>query len=120
MVDALTKRTGDLPEVGDARLNNMKQVFLKPQNLPKQLHLFVDRLPAQGHPSIPDLMIKAYVTDPLRRKILVAIRKHCGFGDISIPECMPEDGKIQYRGSLDVPENDTLHLQLITAYHDSA
>jgi len=71
--DALTRRPGDLPEGGDERLKNMEQVVLKPQNLRKQLHLLADSPPAQGRPSISDLMTQASVTHPLPGKILEAV-----------------------------------------------
>jgi len=57
--DELTRRPGDLPEGGDERLKNMEQAVLKPQNQPKELPLLGENTPAQGRPSIIDLMSEA-------------------------------------------------------------
>ena len=37
--DALTRRSGDLPEEGDERLQHMERAVLKAANLPQELHL---------------------------------------------------------------------------------
>jgi len=84
--DALTRRPGDLPEGGDERLKHMKQMVLKPQNLPEQLRLLADCPPIQGRPSISGLMIKAYVTDPLPGKIQEPMQTTSGSQGITIAE----------------------------------
>jgi len=118
--DALTRRPGDLPEGGDERLNNMEQVVLKPQNVPEQLHLLEDSPPTQGHPSIPDLIIKAYETDPQPGRILEAIRTKCGIQEITIADCIQNGGRIRYGGNPYVPDSDELHLRIIQEHHDTA
>jgi len=102
------------------RLKNMEQVVLKPQNLPKELLLLADSPPAQGHPSIPDLMTEAYATDPVQGKILEAIRTNGSLKDITTEECTEQDGKDKYRGKHYVPESDQLRLRLIQEHHDTA
>ena len=82
----MTRRPGDLPEGGDEGLKNMKQMVLKPQNLPEQLRLLADFPPIQGRPSISDLMIKPYETDPLPGTILEPIRTTSGSQGITIAE----------------------------------
>jgi len=72
---------------GDERLNNMEQVVLKLQNLPRELRLLVGSPPTQGRPSISDLMTEAHETDPLPGKILEAIRTDGSLKDITIAEC---------------------------------
>jgi len=71
----LTRRPGDLPEGGDERLKNMEQVVLKPHNLPEQLRISANDMPEQDFPSINDLFTRAYMDDPLPKKILEAIRR---------------------------------------------
>jgi len=64
-LDAFTRRPGDRPDQGDERLKNMEQMVPKLQNLPERLLLLVDSLPAQGRPSISNLITKAYIAVPL-------------------------------------------------------
>ena len=72
-MDALTRRPGDLPEGGDERLNNMKQLVLKPQNLLEQLSLLVDSPPVEGCYIISNIFTEPGVIDPLPAKILETI-----------------------------------------------
>jgi hypothetical protein len=53
--DALRRRPGHLPEGGDERLKNMKQVVLKLHNLPEQLRILADEIPKRESPLIADL-----------------------------------------------------------------
>ena len=118
--DALTRRPGDLPEEGDERLKNMEQVVLKPHNLPEQLRILAsDTLEGQV-PSISDLFTQAYKDDPLPNKILEAIRQGGSLSDITIAECMEQEGRVWYRGKCYVPEGDQLRLRLIQEHHDTA
>ena len=118
--DALTRRPGDLPERGDERLNDMEKVVLKPQNLPKQLRLLADSPPAQGCPSITDLMTEAYKTDPLPGKILEAIRTKNGLQQITIADCIADGGRIRYRGIESIPESNELRVHILQKHHDTA
>jgi len=116
----LTSRPGDFPEGGDARLQNMEHVVLKPQNLREQLHLFPDSPPAQGCPSISDLMMEAEDTDPPPGKILEAIRMKNGLHETTIEECIENEGQIKYRANLYVPGSDELRLRVIQEHHVTA
>jgi len=98
----------------------MERVVVKLQNVPEQLHLLADSPPTQGHPSIPDLIIKAYETDPQPGRILEAIRTKCGIREIAIAECIENGGRIRYRGNPYVPDSDELHLRIIQEHHDMA
>jgi len=73
--DALTRRPGDLPEGGDERLKDMEQVVLKSHNLPEQLRISPNDLPAQEVPLISDCFAQPCVNDPWVNKILEAIRQ---------------------------------------------
>jgi len=98
----------------------MEQVLLKPQNLPEQLRLLADRPPTQGCPSIPDLLTKAYQTDPLPGKLLEGIRMNSGLQELTVVECTEENGRLSYRGNLYVPDNDELCLSIIQNDRDTA
>jgi len=95
--DALKRRPADPPEGGDERLETMQQVNLKLQSVPEHLPLWVDSPPAHGRPSISDFMTNAYETDPLPEKILKAIETKCGLQEITVAECIEEEGSIRYR-----------------------
>jgi len=118
-VDASTRMPGDLPEGEDETVEKKEQVVLKPQNVPEQLRLLVDSTPAWGHPSVSNLMSKAYQTDPLPGKILEAIRTNSGLQEATVAECTEEHGRVRYRGSLYVPDNAELHLRIIQGHHDT-
>jgi len=92
--DALTRRPGDLPEGGDERLKNMKQVVLKPYNLPEQLRISANDMPEQDVPSIPDLFIQSYSDDPLPNRILEAIKQGGSLKDITVAECTEQEGQV--------------------------
>ena len=68
----------------------------KPQNLPGELRVLAHSPPAQGRPSIPDLMTEAYETDPLPGKILKAVSTNGSLKDTTIAECTEQDERIQY------------------------
>jgi len=120
-VDALIRRLEDLPEGRDERLNTMEQVVLKTQNLPEHLGLLADSPPDQGRPSISDVMTEPNETsDPLLGKILEAIRMKNGLQEITIAECIEDEGWIGYRGKLYVPDSDELCLINVQEHHDTA
>jgi len=98
----------------------MEQVVLKQENLPEQLRLLADSPPALGRPSISDFMIKEYGTDLLPGRILEAIRMRSGLEEITIAECIEEEGLISYRGSLCALDDDELHLGIIEEHYDTA
>jgi len=95
-------------------------VVLTLQILPEQLRLWADSLPTQGCPSISNRMTKASEIDPLQGKILEAIRMNSGLQEITIAECIEEEGWIWSRGNIYVLEDDELRLRIIQNNHDIA
>jgi len=118
--DAVTRRPGDLLQGGDGKLKNMEQAVLKPQNLLKQMGLWADRPAIQGRASISDLMTEENGTEPQPGKILEAIRTRNCLQAITIPECIEDDGRMRYKGNLNLPDSDKLHLRNIQEHHDTA
>src|SRR6266705_2778758 len=61
--DALTRRSGDLPEGGDERLQHMEQTVLKPKNLSAELEklrlaaTWLDSIPGRPPPRLPIINI---------------------------------------------------------------
>jgi len=98
--DALTRRPGDLPKVRDERLKNMEQVVLKAQNVLKELCLMVNSPPAQGRPSISNLMTEGYEMDPLSGEISESIGSNSSLKEITIIECTDYNGKFSIEGSV--------------------
>jgi hypothetical protein len=72
--DALTRRSGDLPEEGDERHLANQQAVLKPENLPDNLRLLADIPPKSGRFPLEDFFKHAYDTDPFPRKVLQMLR----------------------------------------------
>jgi hypothetical protein len=73
-VDVLTRRLGDLPEGGDERLKNMELVVFKTPNIVIQLSLMAEGPLVHDPSAISALFNQAFVTDPLRGRILEAIQ----------------------------------------------
>jgi len=117
--DALTRRPGYHPEGGDERFEIVEQVVPKPQNLPKQLHLLADSPPAQGRPSVSDLMTEPYVADPQPGTILEAIQTKNGLHEIAIAECIEVEGRMRYRGNIYIADSDELRVCIIQKHHDT-
>ena len=114
------RRPGDLPEGGDERMKNMEQVVLKPHHLPEQLYILANDLPVQEQPLLFDLFNQAYQVDPLPEKILKAIREGGSLNEMTVAECVEEDGQVLYREKHYVPEGNELRLRLIQEHHDTA
>ena len=128
--DALTRRSGDLPEEGGDSYQNQTSV-LKPHNLgpeviptePESLHklqLLADNLPAEGHDQLRDLFDQAYKADKMSTQVLQALlrgdRRHL---EITLAECENRNGMLYYRGHQFVPNHDELHLHLMRCHHNS-
>jgi hypothetical protein len=92
--DALTSRSGDLPEGGDERLKHMEQVVLKPYNLPEQLRISANEIPWQEVPSISDLFAQACEKDPLVNEILQAIRQGESLREMTVAECTEQERQV--------------------------
>ena len=111
--DALMRRPGDLPEGGDERLKNIERVILKPHNLPEQLRIEANGSPGQEASSVSDLSAQAYMDNPLCNMILKAIRQGDCLKEITVGECMEQEGQVWYRGKRYVAEGDQSQLRLI-------
>jgi hypothetical protein len=98
----------------------MEQVVLKPHNLPEQLRVSANDVPRQEVPLISELFAQAYMDDPLRNKMVEAIRQGGSLKDITVAECTEQEGKVWYRAKCYVPEGDQLRLRLIQEHHDTA
>jgi hypothetical protein len=116
----LIRSLGDLPEGRDARLNNMKRVILKLQNIREQLCLFGDSPPVQGHPLISDLFDRAYEDDLLPGKILEAIPTNGSLKECTVAEYMKQGGQIWYQGMECVPKFDLVWLRLLQDHDNTA
>jgi hypothetical protein len=71
--DALTHRSGDLPQGGDERLTKQHKAVLKPQNLPDNLHLLVDTLPGNGQLPLDQDISEATKMDAFAQNILTML-----------------------------------------------
>ena len=83
--DALTRRSGDLPEEGDNSYKNQTSV-LKPHNLRPgviptkleslhELQLLADNLPAVEHDPLQDLFNQAYKVDKMPTQVLQVLQQ---------------------------------------------
>jgi hypothetical protein len=115
--DALPRRPGDLPEGGDERLKSMKQVILKPENLPKQLQILENEMEAKR--TIQQPLKEPSERDELVGEILGAVREGRSVREITIEECSAEDGQLYSRGKRYVPEDIQLRRWLIEEYHNT-
>jgi hypothetical protein len=115
--DALTRRPGDLPEGGDERLKTMEQVVLKPENLPEQLRILANDL-KEIRP-IQEQLGNAVREDDFVQRVLAAVRKGTSMKEITVAECLEQDGRLFYRGKQYVPEVSELQLRLIKEHHDT-
>jgi hypothetical protein len=71
--DALTHRSGDLPQGGDECLTEQHKAVLKPQNLPDNLHLLADTLPGNGQLPLDQDISEATKTDAFAQNILTML-----------------------------------------------
>jgi len=115
--DALTRRPGDLPEVGDERLKTMEQVVLKPENLPEQLRILANN--PRKECSVQEQLEEASKQGGLTGRILDAVRQGTSMRDITVEECSEEGGQLYYRGRRYVPEDPELQLRLVQEHHDT-
>ncbi|KAH0610938.1 uncharacterized protein H6S33_011365 [Morchella sextelata] len=121
--DALTRRSGDLPKEGDERLTHQSQVILKRKNLDTKLSLFAGSLSnesAEGASTVEELFSKAYQVDSFPNKILTMLRNGVRHSNkVSLAECTEHNnGRLLYRGTLYVPDDNHLQLRLLKEDHD--
>lgn len=121
--DALTRRSGDLPEERDERLTHQSQTMLKKENLDPKLSLLSGSLtnePAVLDDPLIKLMTKAYEADPFPIKILnMLANKVQQSKEISLGECTNQRDWLYYRNSIYVPDYPPLKLFILQNHHDS-
>lgn len=121
--DALTRRSGDLSEKGDERLQHQSQVILKKENLDPKIRLFASALSnkhAELDETITKLFNEEYQTDPFPLEVLDALVKGIKqMKKISSGECNNEQAMLICRGRDYVPDYTPLKLELIRRYHDN-
>jgi hypothetical protein len=95
--DALTCRSGDLPQGGDECLIEQQKAVLKPQNLSDNLYLSASVPPSNGRLPLDQEILKVMRTDAFTRKILTMLyegKQYCR--EISVSECQECDGRLLY------------------------
>jgi hypothetical protein len=120
-LDALTRRSGDLPKAGGKRLLYQSQIILKTENiknLPKtKPSIYANEIIKT---QLESLFEKAYTTDPfpghVPNDLRTGVRQR---KNISLSLCTEIDGRLCYDIRLFVPESEALQLYLLQAYHDS-
>jgi hypothetical protein len=117
IADALTRRPGDLPVRGDARLKTMEQVVLKQENLPEQLQILANNLRKEF--SIHEQMREASKHHGLAERILNVLRQGTLMREVTVAECSVIEGQLNYRGKRYVPEVPEMQLCLTKEYHDT-
>jgi hypothetical protein len=114
--DALTRRSGDPPKVGDDRSLENQTTTIKPKNI-LQLSAMAKFTPAS--PVLVQLFTDGYNEDPFPNKILKLIRdgaKHCR--EMSLPECDEHNNLLYYHQRIWVPNYQPLKLYLLQQHHD--
>jgi hypothetical protein len=114
--DALTRRSRDLPKVGDDRSLENQTIIIKPENI-LQLSAMAKLTPAS--PALVQLFTDGYNEDPFPNKILKLIRdgaKYCW--EISLPECDEHNNVLHYHQRIWVPNYEPLKLHLLQQHHD--
>jgi hypothetical protein len=124
--DTLTRRSGDLPQGGDARLIEQQKAVLKPQNLlpdtPRtaDLQLLAEAPTPDEQSSLLHSIDKATRSDPFTQKIISLL--HDGklhSKEISLSECDVRDGRLYYQQRLYIPNDNNLQLRLLQSDHDA-
>jgi hypothetical protein len=127
--DALTRRSGDLPTEGDERLAHQSQTVLKSHNLdeelakscnaPDTMRLLADNSPMIMRPTLDELFLEAYQTDPFPSQVLTMLDNQVRHSRlISLAECGRDDNRLTYRNRIYVPNHEPLRLRLLQDHHD--
>jgi hypothetical protein len=109
--DALTRRSGDLPKVGDDCSLENQTTIIKPENI---LQLSAMATPILASPTLAQLFTNGYNKDLFPNKILKLIRngaKHCR--EISLAECDEHNNLLHYRQRIWVLNYEPLKLHLL-------
>jgi hypothetical protein len=110
-LDTSTRRSGDLPKVGDDHSLKNQITIHKPENI---LQLSATATPTLASPALAQLFTDGYNEDPFPNKILKLIRdgaKHCR--EISLAECDEHNNLLHYRQRIWVPNYERLKLHLL-------
>jgi hypothetical protein len=96
--DALTRRSGELPQGGDKCLTEQQKAVLKPQNLPDNLRLLADTPPGDGQLPLDQDISEATKTDAFAQNILTMLREgKQHWRKLSLSECQEQDGRLLYQ-----------------------
>jgi hypothetical protein len=117
--DALTHRSGDLPEGGDECLVKQQKAVLKPHNLPDELQISAILSPSNTQLPLNWELAKATANDTFTQKILSMLqdrKHHCR--EITLSECQEYNGCLLYQGCQYIPPKYTLWLCIIQSHHD--
>lgn len=122
-LDALTRRSGNLPKKGDQRLRHQSQGVLKVENLDGKLCLLSGALLnelAGGAKPIEELFDQGYDANPFPNEVLKMLRNNEPLSKkISLAECKHKQGHLMFREQFYVPNHDPLRLELMRLYHDA-
>lgn len=113
--DALTRRSGDLPDEGDDRIQHQSQVVLKPSNIA------ATKLYANIHPMTPieHLWNSAYSEDPFPNEVIDMINNGVKKSKlVPLGECSVSGNRLMFRNKLWVPNHEPLRLRLLQRHHD--
>ena len=132
--DALTRRSGDLPEEGDETFRNRTMVLKshnldpevapaeqqKPQLESHELRLLAHIALGDGRDPLRTIFERAYQTDKTPTSILHALeRGDKRHAEVTLADCEDRGGILLYRNRFFVPRHDGLRLHLMQSHHDS-
>jgi hypothetical protein len=83
-LDALTKRSGDLPEEGDERLRHQAQVVLKKENIDSKLGLFAASFSNEAHGMLKPLHIPTHPWEELSMDFVTGLPLSEGFDAVMV------------------------------------
>lgn len=118
--DALTRRSGDLPSLGDPRIETRNQIVLKPHHI-AQSHLCpLDVEEEEEENTLEEAIAAAYGGDAFAQEILKLLRDGTTQSKkITLSECEERDHQFWYQGRLYIPDNEQLRLRVCEAHHDA-
>jgi hypothetical protein len=117
--DALTHRSGDLPEGEDERLVKQQKAVLKPHNLSDELQISAILSPSNTQLPLNQELAKATANDTFAQNILSMLRDgkyYCQ--EITLSECQEYNSCLLYQGHQYVPPKHTLWLCIIQSHYD--
>ena len=121
--DALTKRSGDLPSIGDPRVETHKQVVLKPHQI-TQSHLHPLHITEDSNENLPifdETITAAYENDIFVNEVLMLLcNGSTHFKKITLSECEERKHKLWYQERLYILNNEQLQLQICEEHHNAS